>query len=1227
MLILARKALDKLLPYRGTVLHSRASDPRLVKAVVSTPLTNEGKVDYDRVPDYASIWVTVSDQTSPLAGRPILITKMPDGRFAVTGGSGFRHWEDKTGDEKKDQAVRARKHLTVTGGRPKKTAREQELEEARQEVEAHNAPIQAQATALRQEAGKAQREAQRRFEKATGVSGQMDRTELKKVQTQVAQYAQEQHGMGEKEARTFAQEVTRQMARGKRNLAQRIAARRTRAAVDMSRFEEPVSGGQEPTGEGAPPAGMGVVGQALQENAHEGVGAGLELSWDYGDVAQEVGAALKDAQEKGEELSPQEIQHLVAKAGEETFSQAAQQYDQHGADLTQWDEVPGLVAPPAAGEKKAEPPASAVNLEVAQPLDVQDTGAMQEAVKAFLQFQEASQTAAEVKKSLLPETVEITSPATLDQFRVNMGSPSPEDLEKLIATYERKVATGPAPDRFYAALAEHWNDQVAFAEGVGPHVTQGAATAVAGLLGRYLGSRVDVLRLMEKVGVEGATWALALELRKQFRGRQDEYDHIMDQMESQAAKGQEATETAALDLHERLKKEYGVVQESIASGEIGESRAVQMEADVLLRMRQNLGAALGSLQATAIMVEAMRKTGLTGATDSIVINFGDDKQAALARLDELKLGNRGELAYHPQMGWQIRTTSRAVRRYIYTQEQNDRRNGEWEKIKTSGRSTAGYEVPFWGSEWTDEEGEKHPYEWRPEQRNDIEWLRKAGSGVLTRVTGAGKTNTALGYYAHLLQENPRDFVGVIVVPKGRVAQWEAECRKFAPDLADRMTVIGEGQKVGDVRQSLEGMPRGRFVILSHDDAARNSEWLEALAPGAMTIDEPQEMLSRAAAKPKMSAGAKRIMRVKTDHRVALTATPAVRAATDVYDLVHWAFPGELGYRTRFARPYEGFGYGTNAQDEAVQAMLWREISPFVSGDRLSAPSFQVQRDTVEVKQTPHQRARQIELEAGAGQFIENYVAEHLESTPAKTREQYGARWKSVMSRKYRQQATALHEQRLRDVLRGEAQYHGDTARVQALVKRVTGGDDKGKHVIFVDSATQRQAITQALIESGTDRRAIQNIAGGTMTGGLKGGDIARRKGAFTEGDARFIIIDRTSASGHNLQAGSTLHVLGTPEDAATYLQAQGRVAREPRKGDVNIVTYRHADSPYDYSDWAALDTQTKILRATAPGLFVEPTQQAAKSWTFVEVARPIAGLPLYKALMRWDDPRPIVQVG
>jgi hypothetical protein len=90
---------------------------------------------------------------------------------------------------------------------------------------------------------------------------------------------------------------------------------------------------------------------------------------------------------------------------------------------------------------------------------------------------------------------------------------------------------------------------------------------------------------------------------------------------------------------------------------------------------------------------------------------------------------------------------------------------------------------------------------------------------------------------------------------------------------------------------------------------------------------------------------------------------------------------------------------------------------------------------------------------------------------------------------------------------------------------------------------------------------------------------------------KVIFIDKNSASGYNLQEANDLHVLGTPSDAATYLQAQGRLARMPREGDITVHTYKYKDDPFEDTKWTTIDQQMKILRATAPGLFPDDKEE------------------------------------
>jgi hypothetical protein len=142
-----------------------------------------------------------------------------------------------------------------------------------------------------------------------------------------------------------------------------------------------------------------------------------------------------------------------------------------------------------------------------------------------------------------------------------------------------------------------------------------------------------------------------------------------------------------------------------------------------------------------------------------------------------------------------------------------------------------------------------------------------------------------------------------------------------------------------------------------------------------------------------------------------------------------------------------------------------------------------------------------------------------------------------------------------------------------------------------------------LTGAGYKQNQIKNI-----TGIARPVEVEKRKQMWKKGTAvPFIIIDKTSAAGHNLQEGDVLHVLGAPDDAAQYLQAQGRVARSPRKGDVDIATYRYVDNPWEDLHWDKLNAQLKLLRATAPGLFksISVTPRPDRQLFIGSISRPV----------------------
>jgi hypothetical protein len=401
------------------------------------------------------------------------------------------------------------------------------------------------------------------------------------------------------------------------------------------------------------------------------------------------------------------------------------------------------------------------------------------------------------------------------------------------------------------------------------------------------------------------------------------------------------------------------------------------------------------------------------------------------------------------------------------------------------------------------------------------------------------------------------------------------------------------------RDALAALKKGQIAIVSHQDAVRSYNDIYAASLNGMfkgmAIDEPQELASKSVT-GNMSASVRKLTRLETvKNRIALTATPARDNIVEAFDLANWAShkAKSLGPRSRFQRIYGGYGSGTNAQDATLQQMIYHEISPYTSGGKITQPNFKVNRNDVIVKKTNIQNNNMKAIEKNADKFVDEHKAKfiaEIKDNPEELRkwQKKGSGWEKEAGIKAGKKAKdilmKLHDNNLEGI--HDKMAWKDNPKISEGVKNILGSPDK-KHVIFLDNQSQRTAIFNGLIESGLTENQIENIASTTMSSRISGAKMGERAKNFKNNkDVRVIFIDKQSASGYNLQTGDQLHVLGTPSDAANYLQAQGRLARMPRTGDVDVKTYKYSDVPFEDQKWSRIDTQMKILRATAPAMFV-----------------------------------------
>ena len=1149
------------------------------KAVIATPQDEHGNVDYDKVPKGQSIWITVTKEGSPLQGRHILITKRPDGLFAITGGSGMRHFKEKYGIEKPEDALR---HL-VMGGRPERTVRDVELERAEEEAEIANEPLIEKKKELLIEEKKRIGEAYEDFNKAIGLGQTLTVGKLKERREELIRHAK-RAGLSEDEGSSYISAIIRHVA-----AKGRVMTERQRIEIAMKLFD------------------TNAKVRAMKDTDPEGAQAAIDqANEDLEGFRRKIPMELPDpASMKG--LTKEQIDGKVGDIINERFNEISDPDKTLDGEL----KAEGLIPEDSPEGIKTVDFGGAL-----KPLKIENKEALQDSVNKFRKFYETRAEVDEIRRLIKPKHLSEVTPALLDQMRLDVKATAPqlsdEDVMEIANSYDDAYQKNNSALTFYNTLGDFWNDKVSINEKMaktdnsfGEYVNSGGNAALAAMTGRFFGRRFDTSSLIEKTSIETAALTAAFHFRDEFQENVSKYDKVIKDLGEYNAKNQVKTEQDALRQHEKLKGYYATIQSEKEKGTLSSKLfSEEYELNNLMLQRKNLATALGSMQASAAFLEA-----LTVARDkedvSTSIDFGSDMRSAEKRLNELNLGNKAYIDPSDPNNIKIKTSIRALYRFEKAQEVINQNYDENEKIKNNMSNTdidkegrtyvKSYEVPFWRDKITNPEGELQDHKFRVEQRNDIEFLKKAGGGVIARTTGTGKTNTSLGFFANKISED-KNYTALAVVPRGRVSQWIDEAHKFTNiDVVE----IPEGLNKEERDKIITQIKPGQVAIISQRDAIYSYYTLGAAVNKGlfkgMVIDEPQELASRSVL-GNMSASVRKLTKLPVENRIALTATPARDNLIEAYDLVNWASHHDksLGPRARFQRIYGGYGSGTNAQDATLQQMIHKEISPFVSGEKLTNPNFKVKHDQVNISKTSIQNENMKVLERQVDRFIASKSEEYIkliEDNPEelqKWEKRHGRAWKNQAGAKARKKARGEILNRHLNNLEGTFGKMGwkDNPKISNAVDFIIK-NRRDKHVIFIDNPTQRRALINGLTESGMKSSHIDNLATTVTSGGIGGSEMAKRARKFREDPSiKVLFIDRQSASGYNLQEGNHLHVMGTPSDAANYLQAQGRLARMPRVGDVNVRTYRYTDVPFEDQKWVRIDQQLRILRAVAPGMFM-----------------------------------------
>ena len=1160
----SRPGSDVLVLYCSDCLYYHGGDV-IAKAVIDTPM-KDGSFDAEAVPVGASVWITVTNPSSPLHGRPIMITKRPDNLFALTGGGGI--------------SSDARRHMVLTGS-PKKSRRDKDLEEAVKEAEEYNEPLRAARRRFTEDSRRELREAATDMMEAMGLS-ELDTSEFVEHKAEIQEYVSSVMG-DTSQAQRVTNLIMRQAVAAERSVRERVQRER-QTKVLKARLGERLDFGNR------------------SDNTEERTPVTMTLPQvDDLDELTKPEQDLVIARHFDQQI---EKYFDEDRAEEEAAVQDIIEFEEDVLDAD--DRTPTL------------PLGTSI-----KPLVLESEEKLNEAVEKVQEYWNKRHEVEEIDKAIKKVPLVQITPSAVEAIKTQdiMPMSIAEVRERADAELERAMTENTALS-LYDALGEHWNDDISLSDSLRSrggrdttmqfHINAGASSALAALGKDVLGARYDTSRLITDGNIELAAAGMALEVARKHSTTSDAYRNIVNQLRQHNAMNQKATEVRALDRHAKLAKQYETIQKQKQSGELLDKVQIStLETDNLIAQRQNLGTALGSLQSSATFLDHLEKLQGSKRAPVLSIGVGNQNDLAEALRDKLNLKRDYDIDVSDPNNIKLNVGLSSISKYVKAAPDVSTQESVYDYLKTSMEGVSedengnlvvdDYDVPLWRDKFTDAAGQEFDYKWRVEQRNDIEWLREAtkkselnpdgvGGGLITRVTGAGKTNTALGFFGHKISEDP-DYKGLVVVPRGRAAQWQEEAARFS-DI--KTVLIPDGMAKAEVDEILADSKPGTVHIMGHREAAKSHEVIGFMQSdpefskgkfSGVVIDEPQELQARGQS-GNMGALGKRLMKLPFNHRVGLTATPARRDPTEAYDLIKWTQGSskQLGSKAAFVRTFSGFSGGTNAQDSAINKLFYDTIKPFISGDRITSPSFKVSRNQIGVRRSEAQRIRQTEIEQDADSYVQerrNQLMQEARENPRHSL-RTGQNWENTLSRRATNIARAEVQAQHKENMNG-----GDynmNAKIQSFRQSLEQNPDQ-KHVVFIESADQRRSLANMFKDMGMNNNHVKNIASSAVS--MTGREMASRAKAFRDDPrVRIIMIDTQSASGYNLQSGDNLHVLGAPDSAATYLQAQGRVARMPRVGDVSIHTYQYEDVPTEQAHWNDIDTQLKVLQAASPGMFV-----------------------------------------
>lgn len=214
---------------------------------------------------------------------------------------------------------------------------------------------------------------------------------------------------------------------------------------------------------------------------------------------------------------------------------------------------------------------------------------------------------------------------------------------------------------------------------------------------------------------------------------------------------------------------------------------------------------------------------------------------------------------------------------------------------------------------------------RPYQREGFNWLANLWDGglggILADDMGLGKTVQALALILHAqgtMKEQGQKLPFLVVAPTSVVPNWEAEAKRFAPDL--KVTTIHDTRAKS--KESIADIAAASDVVVTSYTLFRlDAPAYQAVEWGALLLDEAQFVKNKAT--KAHHAARDLIARMK----LAITGTPMENNLMELWSLLALTspglFPSAVKFNENYARPI------SNSADKPTLERLRKRVRPFM----------------------------------------------------------------------------------------------------------------------------------------------------------------------------------------------------------------------------------------------------------------------------------------------------------